>query len=160
MSLLLCLATAGLWAWSYRGMRQVEFRYRGQPRRVWIEGGKVGVDNEPQVLAAEAKEEHARQMVNAIPGSGFLMLIPRAGVLVDPPSQVPPRWSRSSDIPLPAATALLLLAPALSVVHWRRRRRRLAAGRCVACGYDLTANTSGVCPECGMAVKGKAGAQP
>ena len=28
-----------------------------------------------------------------------------------------------------------------------RRRRRL--GRCPGCGYDLTGNVSGVCPECG-----------
>jgi hypothetical protein len=29
--------------------------------------------------------------------------------------------------------------------RWRRRRR----GLCVACGYDLTGNTSGACSECG-----------
>jgi hypothetical protein len=34
----------------------------------------------------------------------------------------------------------------------RRRERRIAAGRCVACGYNLTGNISGVCPECGTAV--------
>jgi hypothetical protein len=42
---------------------------------------------------------------------------------------------------------------------WFRRRlqrtRRLSAGCCSACGYDLTGNTSGVCPECGTAVAGK-----
>ena len=31
-----------------------------------------------------------------------------------------------------------------------RRRRR---GCCVACGYDLTGNTSGICSECGTEVK-------
>jgi len=25
-------------------------------------------------------------------------------------------------------------------------------GHCTACGYDLTGNTSGVCPECGKTV--------
>jgi len=31
--------------------------------------------------------------------------------------------------------------------RWQRRR----TGRCVNCGYDLTGNISGVCPECGQA---------
>ncbi len=31
----------------------------------------------------------------------------------------------------------------------RRRARRLADGHCGYCGYDLTGNVSGVCPECG-----------
>lgn len=31
--------------------------------------------------------------------------------------------------------------------RWRRRRR----GLCVCCGYDLTGNASGRCPECGSA---------
>ena len=35
------------------------------------------------------------------------------------------------------------------VRRWRRRRR----GECVACGYDLTGNVSGVCPECGAPVQ-------
>ena len=46
-----------------------------------------------------------------------------------------------------AAAAL----PAATLVRRVRRRRRLGAGRCAACGYDLTANVSGVCPECGAA---------
>jgi predicted amidophosphoribosyltransferase len=34
--------------------------------------------------------------------------------------------------------------------RWQKRFR-LRHGLCVTCGYDLTANTSGICPECGMA---------
>jgi hypothetical protein len=34
------------------------------------------------------------------------------------------------------------------VRRWRRRRR----GCCLNCGYDLTGNVSGVCPECGEAI--------
>ena len=30
-----------------------------------------------------------------------------------------------------------------------RLRERLANGQCEHCGYDLTGNASGVCPECG-----------
>jgi len=32
--------------------------------------------------------------------------------------------------------------------RWRRRRK----GLCLKCGYDLTGNESGVCPECGSVV--------
>jgi len=35
--------------------------------------------------------------------------------------------------------------------------RRNGSG-CTQCGYNLTGNTSGICPECGTAVAGKAGA--
>ena len=35
---------------------------------------------------------------------------------------------------------------------WRRRRRLLRErGLCLCCGYDLTGNESGICPECGKA---------
>lgn len=30
-----------------------------------------------------------------------------------------------------------------------RRQRRRRRGECIGCGYDLTGNESGVCPECG-----------
>ncbi len=33
--------------------------------------------------------------------------------------------------------------------HPYRRHRRRKRGLCLACGYNLTGNTSGVCPECG-----------
>ena len=32
---------------------------------------------------------------------------------------------------------------------WHRDRRRVRPGCCLRCGYDLTGNLSGVCPECG-----------
>jgi hypothetical protein len=35
-----------------------------------------------------------------------------------------------------------------AVAHFRSVDRRLG-GRCIRCGYDLTGNVSGVCPECG-----------
>jgi hypothetical protein len=46
---------------------------------------------------------------------------------------------------------LLLLFSALPLGRaWRYlARRRRAAGQCAACGYDLTGNVTGVCPECG-----------
>jgi len=48
------------------------------------------------------------------------------------------------------AVALLLgVLPCYVLVHGcLRRRYRRRHGRCLTCGYDLTGNTSGVCPEC------------
>lgn len=55
-------------------------------------------------------------------------------------------------VPLWFVTACALVLPARW--GWRRFRRRdeRAPGACVRCGYDLTGNVSGVCPECGRAV--------
>lgn len=45
---------------------------------------------------------------------------------------------------------LLLLPIALpTAVLWWRDRRRFPAGHCTRCGYNLTGNVSGRCPECG-----------
>jgi hypothetical protein len=63
--------------------------------------------------------------------------------------------------PLFTVRAVALLLPAyvlgffLTLVFWlrytwkRALERRIAQGLCGNCGYDLTGNTSGVCPECG-----------
>ena len=37
-------------------------------------------------------------------------------------------------------------------VPFTRCRFRIWRGRCVNCNYDLRANTTGVCPECGVMV--------
>ncbi|HWE95943.1 MAG TPA: hypothetical protein VG269_18415 [Tepidisphaeraceae bacterium] len=48
--------------------------------------------------------------------------------------------------------ALLLIAPWLKSRRIRNQiRNRIASSQCPACGYDLTGNESGVCPECGRA---------
>lgn len=38
--------------------------------------------------------------------------------------------------------------------QWRRRRQRERwyAGKCLTCGYTLTGNVSGACPECGTPI--------
>lgn len=38
---------------------------------------------------------------------------------------------------------------ALAAWSWRRGRRRYPPRHCQRCGYDLTGNVSGRCPECG-----------
>lgn len=61
------------------------------------------------------------------------------------------RNSIGQVVTIPLWTVAALLVP---MYLWRtnRLRRRFArVGHCPKCGYDLTGNESGVCPECGRA---------
>jgi hypothetical protein len=44
---------------------------------------------------------------------------------------------------------LIVVIPAAFL--WHHDRRRIQPGHCPACNYNLTGNTSGICPECGTA---------
>ena len=50
-----------------------------------------------------------------------------------------------------AVRAALLPAGRATAWQWKQVPRRKREGRCLRCGYDLTGNASGVCPECGEA---------
>ncbi|MDB5171993.1 MAG: hypothetical protein JWN51_766 [Phycisphaerales bacterium] len=55
--------------------------------------------------------------------------------------------------PVFAACVLFVAVVIAMRVHYLRQRkaplRRVVAGLCPICGYDLTGNVSGTCPECG-----------
>ena len=62
---------------------------------------------------------------------------------------------RLIQIPCAYLVAVSMVLPITWFRSWRRRCRiaaRARAGRCARCGYDLTGNVSGVCPECGTPV--------
>jgi hypothetical protein len=57
--------------------------------------------------------------------------------------------SRFSGVVVPhglVALALALLPLGSAIRRWRARPQ---PGHCRRCGYDLTGNVSGICPECG-----------
>ena len=59
---------------------------------------------------------------------------------------------RNCIFPSWIAVALFSAYPMVAFIRgpvrrWRRRRN----GWCLACGYDMQGNVSGVCPECGVA---------
>lgn len=56
-----------------------------------------------------------------------------------------------------AGAAGLLVQMPLLVTRALKARSRRARGLCRTCGYNLTANTSGVCPECGSRIDATTG---
>jgi len=66
-----------------------------------------------------------------------------------PGGTMPPRIVSLSDWPFFA----VFFAFAISgVCLWQRDCRAIPLGHCKVCGYDLTGNVSGRCPECGTAI--------
>jgi len=95
------------------------------------------MDPPPDLLANAARVFPGRQ----ISGFGFLFASRR----------LPNAVQTVALFPMPVVPALLAPLPLAHVLLIRRRRRRgrrLAAGLCVACGYDLRASPDR-CPECG-----------
>jgi hypothetical protein len=83
---------------------------------------------------------------------------PVAGFFVD---YLEDEYHKSTAVLLPMWFVVFLFATlplAAGVRHVRRRRRarRLAAGCCIACGYDLRASPER-CPECGRAADAPGG---
>jgi hypothetical protein len=59
-------------------------------------------------------------------------------------------WTFAIWLGYPMVIAAIL--PAMWLVLAGRNRWWSARNRCTACGYNLTGNTSGICPECGTPV--------
>lgn len=57
---------------------------------------------------------------------------------------------RAQLLMLPCWLSMLLTT--IPAVILQRKLRRPAPGHCKSCGYNLTGNMSGVCPECGALV--------
>jgi divalent metal cation (Fe/Co/Zn/Cd) transporter len=60
------------------------------------------------------------------------------------------------DAVMVALIATLSALVAILLFRFRRRLQRRLRGECVVCGYSMTGNLSGVCPECGTALLLKA----
>jgi hypothetical protein len=61
-----------------------------------------------------------------------------------------PQW----QVTFPSWSLLMIASIPIAILLWQAqsRRRQIGRGLCGHCGYDLHANTSGICPECGTLV--------
>jgi hypothetical protein len=53
------------------------------------------------------------------------------------------------DVTILPLWLLFVVVAAPTAFLWRWDRRRTRSGYCQECGYNLTGNASGICPECG-----------
>ncbi len=68
-------------------------------------------------------------------------------------------WSwggKPFTIKIPLWLPFLLIALPTGYLFWSDHRKRTRLGLCAMCGYDLTGNTSGTCPECGATTPARA----
>ncbi|MEE8169228.1 MAG: hypothetical protein V3T70_01655 [Phycisphaerae bacterium] len=86
------------------------------------------------------------------PLDGFRLELPRIrrrSAFTVPTGQPP--LAETLEIVLPLWIPLITFGIPTALMIIRDRRRRIPPGHCRRCGYDLTGNVSGVCPECGTA---------
>ncbi len=116
----------------------------------------------PELILLEPGPERQRMLQQAVNGqrtraAAFLVVVGATGVFV--------LWDKlvasvSSSWSLHLLFMLYLIGFGIAIWFTRRDIRRLLRAQlakkgipvCIPCGYDLTGNVSGTCPECGTAV--------
>lgn len=150
VSLVLCLATAVLWLWVIAFNREFGAVHYGWYSIIEVRDVSNGLELEV--------DWHRRW------GGPFVPHYARRGG--DPNSATEGwnftyyhfrGWEPVVEIHVPDWSLMLLFAllPVAWFISHRRTRRRARQNGCVSCGYNLTSNTSGVCPECGTPVAAK-----
>jgi hypothetical protein len=146
LSGLLCLAFVALWVRSYWALDSVFFesidhgylisssqgRIRAFRRDAVYGSGGVLRGSYPPLTFSEATAPGRREILGISSGASTF-------------NGAPARWI---IVPLWVLSVITAILPAMWLWHWRRMARRVRAGFCRACGYDLRA-TPQQCPECG-----------
>jgi hypothetical protein len=99
----------------------------------------------PQRDRPQRVRVYGRMHVGVLTDDGYIVGLYR----LDLDHLEPAAPDRAAKWPAIVGGAAVATVVGMSQAKRSRRRRRAAAGRCVACGYDLRA-TPGRCPECGQ----------
>ena len=165
---LLCVATLLLWVRSYFSQDLLERHRRGESRGwayddirgVVSERGSIGGGYVRIAHPGVPKFADGWKYTAAAPPNPWRLRFTCLGFSYWN-TTLPPMRQRGSlytvgfMVPHGLLAAPLAIAPAVAARRWglaRRRRLRIAAGLCVACGYDMRASAER-CPECGASWK-------
>jgi len=166
LSLLLLLATAGLWVdsyWHYASLRikdgKISYVAENLDGRIitgWLESMIPPVVPYGGLTLEELDWEWQRQ------SPPFVSLFqPKTPLYVDSSLigfgyAASPDWSgvirNLVQVPHWFLALFFTIFPTIWFIKWNKRRK-LGPNACPGCGYDLTGNESGACPECGAQLK-------
>jgi len=170
LSLLLCVASIVLWVRSYQYAEEFAWRPTATPtqRRVFsleVTPGQIVLDCETHTRTRPEPDWDESGSREIWYQNGFEWLTAKR----NKPARIAGlptgfRWERSvSTTPTrgaqvliaatpiwPVSSSLFILTLPLAWGGWPWRRK---ANTCAGCGYNLTGNISGVCPECGMKIQ-------
>jgi hypothetical protein len=173
LSLLLCVATVALWALGHLRFYGTWYSRTNYVATVTLKRGFVGLNvlwtyGDPNAYAAEPGFGWG----SAEPGDpiwdkwsnttknrrflGFQYVEYSYGALPDV-GRFHTQTGNVLEVPISFLVLLFSLFPVGWLLDFRRRQKKSRQGLCHRCRYNLTGNTSGVCPECGTAVAGKVG---
>ncbi len=110
--------------------------------------------SESRVLADEQERERRGQQVSRPFRRRWFSFAcgPTSALVMCHADLVPvSRWDHLT-VPIWLVAGITGAFPMIWLAFALRRRRRRRQNCCMACGYDLTGNVSGICPECGRTV--------
>lgn len=152
ISLLLCVATAVTWRWSYSKPA------RKASAKAYVHGRQYKLSFEPGEVFLDIQEGYPtrRGGFHSPPGKVFSTYATGnehrtwAGIFGHFHSL--PQYAYQLRLFFPIWWLLAAFAgSSIGVFGWTwRKRLRRPAHACSQCGYDLTGNVSGACPECGQ----------
>jgi hypothetical protein len=150
VSLLLLAATIGLWIDGYYAHRHANLQFGDYVANVTTMYGAFFL------VSTRAATDRDVALSHDLPGLHYLTMN-QGPVEHDPTAIGRQGWVHTTVVvvhPGYFVFSLSLLPLCAVLAFCRKRRSRIRAGTdmCVNCSYNLTANTSGVCPECGTAV--------
>ena len=180
-SLLLCLATAGLWVRSFFVYDEFDGDRMDADKRVtdslyvWTQAGQLAVGrghlNRPYAfiyahraqLRSWRRSFPRRAIITSLWTVSFSRSNNYSWIGADGRRFEDGSWGGSGalaggyltqlSVPLAWIAIVSGTLPGVRLWRWRFNARRRESGCCTTCGYNLTGNVSGICPECGKSVE-------